>query len=91
MMEMSVERKRKREREDNFSNTMNSVTFISRRYQAGHYTDPKNKSVIPAAGILSVNLSLEITLKRNLQSVQDVPNFKTNDSALLSSEMIQGQ
>lgn len=27
MMEMSVERKRKREREDNFSNTMNSVTL----------------------------------------------------------------
>lgn len=47
--------------------------------------------MIPAAGILSVNLSLEIILKRNLQSVQDVPNFKTNDSALLSSEMIQGQ
>lgn len=69
MMEMSVERKRKREREDNFSNTMNSVTFISRRYQAGHYTDPKNKSVIPAAGILSVNLSLEIILKRNLYRV----------------------
>lgn len=91
MNDGNVCREKEGEREDNFSNTMNSVTFISRRYQAGHYTDPKNKSVIPAAGILSVNLSLEITLKRNLQSVQDVPNFKTNDSALLSSEMIQGQ
>lgn len=91
MNDGNVCREKEGEREDNFSNTMNSVTFISRRYQAGHYTDPKNKSVIPAAGILSVNLSLEIILKRNLQSVQDVPNFKTNDSALLSSEMIQGQ
>lgn len=82
-MEMSIERKRKREREDNFSNTMNSFIFIS-RYQAGHYTDPKNKSVIylPAAGIFSVSLSLEIIFKRNPQSVQNVFNFKTNDAAL---------
>lgn len=85
MMEMSIERKRKRE--DNFSNTMNSFIFIL-RYQASHYTDPKNKSVIylPAAGIFSVNLSLEIIFKRNPQSVQDVLNFKTNDAALFSSE-----